>query len=153
MAKVSSPSVKISGELLNHLLDTGPSGSLRKFSDTVLKTVERAWCNPYLLEASREAEPEERSLPWPRYRTLRMVYLQFESQGDKPGNTLHYPFACTLTFYIDVAIIGISHKTMFPSVSSCSVDPTIESNGDSGPCGVPFTVGLTSPFAITPEVI
>lgn len=115
MAKVSSPSVKISGELLNHLLDTGPSGSLRKFSDTVLKTVERAWCNPYLLEASREAEPEERSLPWSRYRTLRMVYLQFESHGDKPGNTLHYPFACTLTFYIDVAIIGISHKTMFPS--------------------------------------
>jgi len=67
-----------------------------------------------------ESEARQLAVSRAGYRTFVLVYLQFQLLFNLGAYTGHYPFACTLAFYVDAAVVRITHKTVPPFSSSLS---------------------------------
>ncbi|MNR12692.1 hypothetical protein D3C85_1290620 [compost metagenome] len=52
--------------------------------------------------------------PRPCHTALFPVHRQFKTLIQEALNTGHDPFACTMTAYINVRIVGIAHEAMAP---------------------------------------
>ena len=65
-----------------------------------------------------------------------------------------HPLTSPLAAHVDVAIIRVAEvavATAFELSGRVRRARELDSSGESGPpCGVPSTLGLTSPFSITP---
>ena len=64
---------------MSHSLDAHTSGPARQFPDPPFEPVYRLRrYAPFWFPVRREAEPQKLPLPWPRHRTLQLVYLELE---------------------------------------------------------------------------
>src|SRR5262249_30824387 len=153
-AKIAAPAAHIRGQLFHCRLDADALGSSRDISDSLLEPLQRFRRNRALdVRTGRKAEAEE--LPFLRscHRTLCLIYLELELMCDEARDALHHPLTRAFTANIDVAIVRITYKRCprRSSSRSSSSSTRLLSSGESGPpCGVPSTLGLTSPFSITP---
>jgi hypothetical protein len=58
-----------------------------------------------------KAEAEKLPLLRSRYRTLCLIYLEFEFVCDEMRNTLHHPLTCPLAANVDITVIRIANET------------------------------------------
>jgi hypothetical protein len=112
-AKVAEPSSEIDGQLFDNLCKTSAPGAPCELPHSRLEPDYRLWCKaPPRVWPTREAEAQE--FPSLRFgdRALRLVDFELEARGEETLNACHHSFACSLTAYIDVAIVGVTHETM-----------------------------------------
>jgi hypothetical protein len=131
-------------------------GPARDRSDSLLEPFQRFRRNRALgIRTGRKAEPEE--LPFLRacHRTLGLVYLELELLCDEARDALHHPLTRAFAANVNVTVVRIANKAMSAALQLPVefVEHEVISSGESGPpCGVPSTLGPTSPFSITPAL-
>src|SRR5438309_11180908 len=63
-----------------------------------------------------KTEPQELPPPWPRYRTLLLVDLEFELGSDELGDARHHSLPRSLTAHVNVAVVRISGVSVAASL-------------------------------------
>src|SRR5262249_55428851 len=102
-------------------------------------------------------EAEAQELPALRliHRALGCIDPELEPMGEELFDAGHHPFAGPTAAHIDVAVIGIAHEAVAPSLQFL-VQHIKHQIGQQArertPCGVPSSVGPTNPCASTPAV-
>src|SRR3954452_13886360 len=71
-----------------------------------------SWRNPPLAPVIRDAEAQEVTLLWSRYRALRLVDRQPQLRGQEPAHRGHDPFAGAVTANIDVAVVRVPAESV-----------------------------------------
>src|SRR5215813_9410528 len=155
-AEVAAPSYEVDGQLFDDLRQACPARAPRPFPNSRFEAGERLRRNPSpRLSPNREAEAQELANARLGNRALGLVDLELKPFGQEPFDAFHHPLACLPTAHIDVAVVGVANEAVaaFLQLLSSTSSIKFDNSGESGPpCGVPSSVGLTTPPSSTPVV-
>jgi hypothetical protein len=153
-AEVAAPAPHIRNQLLQRRCYADALCSSRDLSDSLLKPMQGLWRDGAPdLWTSGEAKPEKLSLLRSRDCALCRIHLEFELLCDESRDALHHPLTRPLAANVDVTIVRVAHEAMSPALEPLVEfikHEVAEQRRKWTPCGVPSTLGLTSPFSITP---
>src|SRR5262249_55554744 len=111
LAEIADPAAKITAQLLGHLLHVHAPRPSRHFPDFRFEPEHRFRRNPPLwFPIRRETEAQKLPLPWPRHRTLLLVYLELELRRDESCDAPHHSLPGPPAANVHVTVVRISRE-------------------------------------------
>src|SRR5712692_10299150 len=111
-AEITLPSSEIAAQFPGHLLDAHSACPSRQLPNSFSESEDRfGRYAPLRLATQSEAESEKLPLPWPRYRALLLVDLEFQLRRDEPRDTGHHSLPGSPTADVDITVVRVSGES------------------------------------------
>ena len=155
-SEVAPPSYHVSTESSDHLFDADTACPPCQFPNPLLEAEDRLRRDaPLGLLCPCEAESEKLPILWPCHRALGLVDLEPELSREKPLHVLPSPAGPPARFSRRCCSRPHSERSgarVAPALGPIRPAADWIAAATAGPpCGVPSSVGPTSPSSITPE--